>query len=125
MVDKLVSSPPRQPQAKGDQLTPQEVAFNSIMDVKSQTLTVPLGVKSGRAALQKLNEATVRTFQLLSEAETFSLGTTLSQGACLLVAVFHLLGLLESAWSGPPADLAEFAVKVPLQLTGGTKKTVW
>lgn len=103
---------------------PQEIAFDAIMDLKTGKLTVPLGAAEGRAALQKLNDVTVETFQLLTDARMYSVGTTLCQGACLLVAVFQALGLLESAWSGPDADLSDLAVKIPLQLTGGKKKTV-
>jgi len=93
-----------------DHLSPQEDAFQTICDVRTSQLRLPITHGPGRDALIRLNTATQETFRQLTRATCYSIGSTLSQGACLLVAVLSMLGFMASAWTGPPADLSKHAV---------------
>lgn len=91
---------------------PQETAFKQLCDAKTSELLLPIGRGPGREALLKLNRATEETFRHLSHITHYTVGSTLSQGACLLVAVLSELDLMVPAWSGPPADFSKHAVQI-------------
>lgn len=101
----------------------QESAFSELYDAKTASMRMGIGSGPGHAALVRLNEATCATFRDLAKAGRYSLNSTLSQGACLVVAMFDVMGLLESAWTGPSSPLSTHAVHVIRQFTGtGTVK---
>lgn len=91
---------------------PQETAFKELCDAKTSELLIPIGSGPGREALLKLNRATEETFRHLSHITHYTVGSTLSQGACLLVAVLSELELMVPAWSGPPAQISQHAVQI-------------
>lgn len=103
--------------------TPQEDAFLALCDVKTSLLRIPIGHGPGRDALLRLNAATHETFSQLTAATCYTIGSTLSQGACLLVAVLSMLGFLTPAWAGPPTAIGKHAVKILQPFSGkwGTK----
>lgn len=98
--------------------TKQQSAFMELCDVDSSQLRIPLGGGAAREALAKLNRATQDSIHALSISIMYCIGSTMSQGACLLVAVLGMLGLLEPAWCGPPTPLAEHAVKTIQNFVG-------
>lgn len=103
--------------------SPQEDAFLAICDVQTARLRLPIGHGPGREALLRLNAATHETFSELTAATCFTIGSTLSQGSCLLAAVLSMLGFLVPAWAGPPAALGKHAVHIMQPFIGkwGTK----
>jgi len=106
----LLKLQPHAPAVDGDE-NPQEWAFKELCDAKTSHLKLPIGRGPGRIALMKMNRATEKAFAHLSFVTNYTIGSTLSQGACLLVAVLNELDLMAPAWSGPPSDIAQHAVR--------------
>lgn len=99
-------------------------AFKALCDWKTSSLRLPLGHPQARAALRDINHGAASKIRALSEGLQFNVAAVLVQGACLLMAVFKELGMLESAWCGPPAELRKDAVHVLKSLKGTATEKV-
>ena len=88
----------------------QEMAFFRLYDVRRGGLKVPLAEQAAQAELGALNTSAVSSLIAVEQAASFSAGTTLCQGACLVVAVLQDLKWMESAWTGPPCEMSTKAV---------------
>lgn len=104
--------------------TTVENPFKVLCDWKTTRLKLPLGHPQARAALWRLNKGSTEKMRNLTANLQFSVAATLVQGACLLMAVFRQMDLLQPAWCGPQADLSKHAVHVLRAVKGNSKLKV-
>lgn len=102
----------------------QEVEFDAICDQHTGMLLHPIGSAEGQAILGRLNRATERTAQGLTQVLKYAVGCNLAQGVCLLAAVFKEIDLLTPVWSGPPCALEKDSVQVLMAFSKVNAKKV-
>lgn len=102
----------------------QEAAFAELCDMETSRLKAPIRSKHSCESIKKLNRATAKSTSLIAKVKNYAIGTTLCQGACLLVAVFWQLAVMVPTWCGPPADLGRSSVHILASYPGTQKQKV-